>query len=1064
MSKNAPSIFRNERVMASAGSGKTYALTNRFIALSLNCDPSSICTLTFTRAATAEFIEKILSKLAKASIDETEEKILSEQLAEIGAPEILGKKDFLALLRKIVSKLPRLCLSTIDSFEKRLLSAFATEIGISGPIKILDSFEEGKFRVVVLKRMLRDMLGDGLDNFFNTVLRANRGNSKSGVFNILSEYVNSGYAFYRENSDLFKQKFSAEILNPVVPLKEWDDEKYSTLLKKFESSLPADAVKEKSRHPLATLRTFFRKSRDCSLASDSEKLGIVRDMLSKGIFPLREDGEYPECKELKASPHQLNLVFEMLSLLMNPAFRVEIKKISAVGKILRAVDDLYSERVRSKGALSFFDMSVLLSEASLNASSKFAKELVEYRLDAKYKHWLLDEFQDTSRAQWNVLKDLINPSLQDDESRTFYYVGDVKQSLYTWRGGDSKLFDEVFEEFHGRMHNAPPLVESWRSSRPVIDTVNKVFSDRELLKKLKFDENAAERWFNVWEEHKTNRGDIGCSMLLRRRDEESIAEAVFKIINEVRPWERDLSCAVIVQRNDTLAEVVEGLRTIIETRKIGISVGGEVDSEIATDNMLVPAVLELIRAAAHPLDNAAEAYVAMTPLADWIKSDGWRLRVLSEIGSGGFAKFIGGLVSGLEKLGFCSDGFTRERAVPLLSAAGQFDSMGYGDTDSFVEFVKNYKLRESSKRSDIQVITFHKAKGLDYNIVILPETENKRPHSGKLEMLKLTGCGGKEIVLGKPPRILAGFSPVLSKSLKSMESNGAYDKICMFYVGLTRAKHALYFILPSGKKTGKTGETKYSFENHLWESLKPVSKECDFAERKTYIAFGEKDWFKEFTGKGVEERGLAKLEKITETKAMGVEPLTETAQAPSSLSRRHVSDPFERDFDEYGEYFDFKEFGRGVHSVFERVKFTTTGNDIDALVRACVTNRRIIPDISALVKNCLKNDIVRDLFKPYPGRTALTEYPFDVIEGNLRWSGIFDRLLIDSHPDGKIASVCVVDFKTNLARLDNKELLSGYSGQIFAYKSAVSKIYGIPESSIFAKIVNVGGACVVDCP
>jgi ATP-dependent helicase/nuclease subunit A len=66
---------------------------------------------------------------------------------------------------------------------------------------------------------------------------------------------------------------------------------------------------------------------------------------------------------------------------------------------------------------------------------------IDYRLDARYDHWLLDEFQDTNYTQWSVIENLIDEAVQDTtDERTLFQVGDVKQAIYAWRGGDTRLF------------------------------------------------------------------------------------------------------------------------------------------------------------------------------------------------------------------------------------------------------------------------------------------------------------------------------------------------------------------------------------------------------------------------------------------------------------------------------------------------------------------------------------------------------------------------------------------------------------------------------------------------
>jgi ATP-dependent helicase/nuclease subunit A len=80
-----------------------------------------------------------------------------------------------------------------------------------------------------------------------------------------------------------------------------------------------------------------------------------------------------------------------------------------------------------------------------------ARLYIDYRLDCKLDHWLLDEFQDTSDLQWEVLRNLADEILQDASGqRSFFYVGDVKQAIYGWRGGNARLFGKILEQYRGR--------------------------------------------------------------------------------------------------------------------------------------------------------------------------------------------------------------------------------------------------------------------------------------------------------------------------------------------------------------------------------------------------------------------------------------------------------------------------------------------------------------------------------------------------------------------------------------------------------------------------------------
>src|SRR5688572_3887286 len=121
-------------ILASAGSGKTYALTNRYVRLLAHgAKPERIAALTFTRKAAGEFFDEILRKLARAAEDGTAAKKLA---TEIGLPA-LQAADFLRLLREVTQAMHRLNLGTPDSFFARIVRAFPLELGLGGDFEVL---------------------------------------------------------------------------------------------------------------------------------------------------------------------------------------------------------------------------------------------------------------------------------------------------------------------------------------------------------------------------------------------------------------------------------------------------------------------------------------------------------------------------------------------------------------------------------------------------------------------------------------------------------------------------------------------------------------------------------------------------------------------------------------------------------------------------------------------------------------------------------------------------------------------------------------------------------------
>ena len=202
--------------------------------------------------------------------------------------------------------------------------------------------------------------------------------------------------------------------------------------------------------------------------------------------------------------------------------------------MLDSYEQVYDEMVRRTGRLTFADVQRLLRPDEPNGARQLSREaadearlFIDWRLDAQIDHWLLDEFQDTSYGQWSVLRNLIDEAVQDPTgSRSFFYVGDVKQAIFAWREGDSRLFREIFDHYNTEQAGTikeERLDRSWRSGPAVIAMVNRVFGDDEALGRL-FPAKATERWSGEWRDHESARPDCNgfATLATRRRQGGSI--------------------------------------------------------------------------------------------------------------------------------------------------------------------------------------------------------------------------------------------------------------------------------------------------------------------------------------------------------------------------------------------------------------------------------------------------------------------------------------------------------------------------------------------------------------
>ena len=193
----------HEMILASAGSGKTYALTNRIVRLlALGAAPERIVALTFTRKAAGEFFDVILRKLAAAAADPSRAAHLAR---EIECPH-LGCAEFLALLRAMVDAMPRLSFSTFDAFFARIVRSFPLELGLAGDFELLQEHAALVQRRRVLRRMFARATGrEGPDPaqrvFIEAFKQATYGIEQKSVESLLAAYLDAHQEVYLDIPD-----------------------------------------------------------------------------------------------------------------------------------------------------------------------------------------------------------------------------------------------------------------------------------------------------------------------------------------------------------------------------------------------------------------------------------------------------------------------------------------------------------------------------------------------------------------------------------------------------------------------------------------------------------------------------------------------------------------------------------------------------------------------------------------------------------------------------------------------------------------------------------------------
>lgn len=1031
---------RHEMILASAGSGKTYELTNRFVRLIAGgAAPERIVALTFTRKAAGEFFDEILKKLARAATDAGYGRELAR---DIGARPP-GPADYLRLLRAVVDAMPRLCLGTLDSFFARIVRNFPLELGLSGDFQIIEGAAARSARRSVLQRMFTaaGRPDAAQREFIEAFKRATFGLEEKRLAAVLDGFLD-------EHAEKFLAAPKAgqwgdpgriwpegcawldaavDTAPAVNALRAWVDGSADIggkQRRRWVDFIDALAAWSPGATPPREMTYVLEKALDARAELEAGRARLEFDRK-------KQDLDAPACRALAALARHI----------MGAEFARRLEMTRGLYAVLRGYDQNHDERVRRTGRLTFADVLRLLLPAAgapvlSSERTGEARLLVDWRLDSRFDHWLLDEFQDTSFAQWSALRNLIDEAVQDPAGvRSFFYVGDVKQAIFVWREGDPRLFREIFEHYNRaapRTIGERRLDCSRRSGPAVIETINRVFGDAGALNAL-LPPAAAEAWTREWRDHASAQPGLGgCAELRHADDEEGRFAATLRILREIEPQRRGLEAAVLVRTNQTATALADCLR-----RDDSLSAAAESDVRIATDNPLTCALLALLRAAAHPGDTMAEEHLRMTPLAALLAEEGLTsrdaltARVLADIHSDGFART---LERWLRRLAPAIDGdaFSEERGRLLVAAAGEFDKEGGRDVAGFLEFAGHYEARDTETAGAVRVMTIHKAKGLGFDLVILPDLEGRTLAERRAGLaVQKAPDRSVEWVLDLPPKALAGHDPVLAAHIATAEADAAYENLCLLYVAMTRAKRAMYVITePVGEKA-----VSRNFPRLLRETL----GEAWFR--------GDARWFEKIAAvpaPAIPAPALPLLDKIPTPRTT-----RPPAQRPSALKAGPLNGA------QLFELTGAAEHGRAVHALLATVEWWHTSDAAGwaAARRGEGANENALAEALA----CLAEPALAAAFIRPASAVAEVwrERAFEVMLDETWVTGIFDRVVIERDAAGRAKRVTVFDFKTDrlAGAAEAARVIERYGAQLNLYRHAAAVLTGLAVDRVGCELV-----------
>ncbi len=1053
------SVLKHEMILASAGSGKTYALTNRFVQLLAGgAAPERIVALTFTRKAAGEFFDEILKKLARAAASEAEARKLAQ---DVQAPA-LRAADFLRLLRAVVEAMPRLSLGTLDGFFARVVRSFPFELGLTGEFKIMEEAAARRERRRVLRRMFA-AAGEpdaAQREFIEAFKRATFGVEEKRLAHLLDGFLDAHGNTFLAAPDASHWGQAGLIWPEGCPGLAAAGHRVAAAAE-LHAALPWEALNEKQ---CARLQDFFAALPDWSPGAPLP--GSVNYLVGNALKIWDELNSGAEGVALTIERRKVTLearvrtaLVDLVSGIMGAELGRSLERTRGLFAVLRGYEVNYHEAVRRAGRLTFADVLRLLlpgTDEQVPALSSGvggeARLLIDWRLDAKFDHWLLDEFQDTSFAQWSVLKNLIDEAVQDPEGgRSLFYVGDVKQAIFAWRGGDPRLFREIFDRYNaaepGTIHEGR-LDASYRSGPAVIAMVNRIFGDAAALA-VSVPPDAAAAWAREWRAHVSAKPELGGWAELRQADDEAgrFAETL-KILRETEALARGLDVAVLVRDNKTAAALAEFLR-----REGSVAAVAESDLHVALDNPLTAALLALLRAAAHPGDTLAQEHLNMTPLGVCLSEEGvgsgdaLTAHVLGQIHEHGFAGTIEVWLRTLAPA-IDGDGFSTERGRLLVGAAAKFDESGSRDVAEFLEFAERFTVRDTETAGVVRVMTIHKAKGLGFDLVILPDLEGKTLAAVR-DGLAVQHAADRSVqwVLEMPTKLFVEQDPVLAAHLAESEADAAYENLCLLYVALTRAKRALYVITePIGAKA-----TSRNFPRLLREVLGEVWHE------------GEARWFDAVELTAVEpsrEDRSTEAAKEARSGEGGVNEHTVQravrwpARTPSALKTGEVNGaPLFALADGGGAL----EFGSVVHAFFAEIEWWDASGTGEGAKKTLATWDDS-GEAGAEAAGCLRAAELADVWarpRGAAGAAVWRERAFEVVLAGVWVTGVFDRVIVECDAGARPVRAVVFDFKTDRVGPDDDLAAAAqrHAEQLAVYRRVVAMLAGISTERVTCEVV-----------
>ena len=1025
-----------EIVSASAGSGKTYRLTSRYIALlAEGVAPGRILAITFTRKAAGEILQRILERLAEGALDEakarelasaTERPITTERCAE--------------MLSGVIGALSQARVMTIDALLSRLCISAGLNLRQPPGWRTMGETEQ--------KQLVADSLDRALENAspedLSTLLMQLRGDDSSadprdGVVREIEPAVNAA-----RGAGMSREPWLTEFGNarPRDP---------SELAREL-AGLPLPLTKK------GTPIHHWLNARDKILAALRDH--DLRDLYGETLVSaaLAAGGKY--------SIHEIDSDWRRtLQAIGRASAALEFKRLAMVNGALRDLAERFEEARstlrRERGVLMFEDLgSELFSLPDVNLLDLLL------RLDSVIDHAMLDEFQDTSLTQFGLLRPMLDELVSGREDRSVQIVGDPKQSLYGWRHAAPALLEATRSIWPHLADES--LLRNWRSSPVVIEAVNTVFgalTTSQVMRMIPEAEEASDAWSRRFDTHIAAKASLpGLARLVvcpkgennKQVCNEAAAERAAQIVRDAP----GASVGILVRTGKRIPELIYLLRAI------GVEASQEGGAPLTVSEP-VSVLVSLLTVAHSATDTMSARHVAQSPLGPIVglrdakntsqvrEVSATQRRRFADLGPGAYLRAITVALSGSLTSG------ELERMRSAVELAERFEAEGGSTPGELATALDGTKI-EAPVRAGVRVMTIHKSKGLEFDAVILPELDfSFKGRAPKIVTDRPEPLGEITTITKYASDKLCAWHDRLREATMRFTSRVVEENLCVLYVAMTRARLSLDLIVPQPPAEPKSPSPALL----LRETLAPDWKQGTEGE---VWRIGTDSWANDLKTAPITIEAATVAGQV---RAPSRPPSSRAAIiSPSRHAHRVVNAgsilaPAQ---DDHG-----RVIGDALHDAMRLIRWSDDPLPDRADLLAALerhTEGARLAEASALLDAALANAEImhalsRAAYTPDPQPLATNERAFSVRldeagEASLL-VGRFDRLVRSRDADGR-PRAHVLDYKTDASASSDDEAIARHAPQLVMYARAASIIARAPLDRVRVTLVMLRSGRVID--